>query len=366
MDTSVLTLETMLSLLNGLDAMVYATDPATNKLIFVNEPIKRHFGIEGDVTGQFCYDVFHLGIDGRCDECACHKLDKNPDMVVEWEELNSKTKRLYRNTDRYIDWANGKKIHVNQSVDITNHLRRENIMQAVNQAAALLLSTENKGDIEKPLKTGMELVGLSVDADRVHIWRSEMSDGELHYVFEYGWFNELGEKTKANFVNYKFPHAMMPMWKKKFLRGEPVSGVVSKLSKEEQTFLNRYSTKSVVIIPLFIKDEFWGFFGLEDCKEEREFTCEEINILKSVSLMMANAISQNILLNEMNEAHKRSLLMLDTAPICAQIWTRDLSTIDCNQAGVKMYGFKDKQEYVDRFLSSCSPEFQHEILDPGF
>jgi PAS domain S-box-containing protein len=52
------------------------------------------------------------------------------------------------------------------------------------------------------------------------------------------------------------------------------------------------------------------------------------------------------------------MLMLDTSPVCAQIWARDLSTIDCNEAAVRLYGFKDKQDYIDRFISSCSPEYQ--------
>ncbi|MCL2627185.1 MAG: ATP-binding protein [Oscillospiraceae bacterium] len=59
-----------------------------------------------------------------------------------------------------------------------------------------------------------------------------------------------------------------------------------------------------------------------------------------------------------SDAHERTLLMLDTCPMCMQIWSRDLSTIDCNEEGVRLYGFKDKQEYIDRFLADCSPEFQ--------
>jgi len=58
------------------------------------------------------------------------------------------------------------------------------------------------------------------------------------------------------------------------------------------------------------------------------------------------------------EAHKRTLLMLDACPMCTQIWDKDLNTIDCNEAGVKLYGFKDKQEYLKRFLTDCSPEYQ--------
>ena len=59
-----------------------------------------------------------------------------------------------------------------------------------------------------------------------------------------------------------------------------------------------------------------------------------------------------------NAEKERTMLMLDTSPMCIQIWNRDMTTIDCNNAAVRMYGFKSKQEYADRFIKECSPEHQ--------
>jgi len=56
--------------------------------------------------------------------------------------------------------------------------------------------------------------------------------------------------------------------------------------------------------------------------------------------------------------NERLMLMLDTSPLCAQIWDRNLNTIECNEAAVRLYGFKNKQEYLKRFLDECSPEHQ--------
>ncbi|MCL2636796.1 MAG: ATP-binding protein [Oscillospiraceae bacterium] len=58
------------------------------------------------------------------------------------------------------------------------------------------------------------------------------------------------------------------------------------------------------------------------------------------------------------EANERASLMLNTSPTCAQIWDKNLNTIDCNEAAVKLYGFKDRQEYAEKFIVSCSPEYQ--------
>ena len=61
---------------------------------------------------------------------------------------------------------------------------------------------------------------------------------------------------------------------------------------------------------------------------------------------------------DLRRAEERTKLMLDSSPICTQIWDREINTIDCNEAAVKLYRFKDKQEYVEKFVSECSPEFQ--------
>ncbi|MCL2080824.1 MAG: diguanylate cyclase [Oscillospiraceae bacterium] len=58
------------------------------------------------------------------------------------------------------------------------------------------------------------------------------------------------------------------------------------------------------------------------------------------------------------EATELSELMLDTSPLCVQLWDRNYNTIGCNEAAVALYGYKNKQEYIDRFLKECSPEYQ--------
>jgi len=110
----------MQSILNGIDAYIYVTVPDTGEILFINEHMREHFGMEGDLIGQFCYKVLQEGFEERCDFCPCHKLDQNPNMKIIWEEHNTITKRDYRNHDCYIDWIDGRKVHLQHSVDITD------------------------------------------------------------------------------------------------------------------------------------------------------------------------------------------------------------------------------------------------------
>ena len=57
------------------------------------------------------------------------------------------------------------------------------------------------------------------------------------------------------------------------------------------------------------------------------------------------------------EEYERIKLMLDSTPLAARLWNRDCEMIDCNEAGVKLFNLKDKQECIDRYFDLC-PEFQ--------
>lgn len=66
---------------------------------------------------------------------------------------------------------------------------------------------------------------------------------------------------------------------------------------------------------------------------------------------------QQKMLADLRAADERSRIMLDTAPICCNFWNTHFQNIDCNLAAPKLFGLKDKEEYVARFWE-LSPEFQ--------
>jgi len=291
-------LEALQNILNGIDAMIYATIPETGEILFINDIMKKQYDLGDDVVGQICYKVLQEGIDEKCDFCPCHKLDKDPEGIIQWEEHSTLTKRIYRNTDRYIDWINGEKVHIQHSVDITDIKKRDNLFQSVNQAAALLLTTQEGENVDDVLLASMNLIGHSINADRIHIWRNDMIGGELHYSHIYEWLSEVGKQKTAVPMNRLIPYRNTPDWENKFKLNQYVGGMKSQLSKDEREFLKDADIESIIIIPLYLDNQFWGLFSVDDCKQERDFTEDEIDILQSVSLMMANVVNRQALVDK--------------------------------------------------------------------
>jgi signal transduction histidine kinase/CheY-like chemotaxis protein/HPt (histidine-containing phosphotransfer) domain-containing protein len=234
---------------------------------------------------------------------------------------------------------------------------RTHLLDMVNSAATILLSSNNADSFESSMIKSFELVGHCLDVDRVQIWRNEMVENEMHYVLRYEWLSEYGKKCKRVPMGLHFPYSLKKEWEELFLYGDHINMPLKDMSPEDQAFLGYYEMKSIVMIPMFLEDEFWGFFSIDDCRNERVFSSEEISILSSAGLMMSSAVNRNIQMNKMRETDERMQLMIDAAPLCSIFWDQKLDIIDCNQEAVKMFDMSDKPEFIEKFRL-LSPEYQ--------
>jgi len=133
-------LSMLTSILGSSDAYIYVTVPDTGEILFMNERMKERYSIKGNCVGQLCYKVLQNETNQICEFCPCRKLDQNPKDVIIWEEHNKLTKRIYRNIDRYIEWHNGKTVHIQNSMDITDLVSSKEVVEQNNRNKNLFLS----------------------------------------------------------------------------------------------------------------------------------------------------------------------------------------------------------------------------------
>ena len=108
------------TVLDGMRANVYVTDPATDEILYMNRYMREDYGLDRP-EGTLCWQTLQRNLDRRCPFCPVDKLEAaEPGRLVEWEETSSKTGRVYRNCDSLIRWFDGSLVHLQQSVDITD------------------------------------------------------------------------------------------------------------------------------------------------------------------------------------------------------------------------------------------------------
>jgi len=124
--------ERLLTVLNGLDAIVYVADMNSYELLFVNNFVKDHFG---DVVGQQCWKTIQTGQSGPCAFCSNDKLldaAGNPAGIYCWEFQNTTNGRWYDVRDRALQWVDGRMVRLEIATDITERKQGEEEIKRLN------------------------------------------------------------------------------------------------------------------------------------------------------------------------------------------------------------------------------------------
>ncbi|MCL1877492.1 MAG: ATP-binding protein, partial [Defluviitaleaceae bacterium] len=149
---------------------------------------------------------------------------------------------------------------------------------------------EDVDSCEDALRQCIEMFGLCLNADRVQLWRIDMQQNGANASLKNEWVSDIGREYAQVNKNLFITFGSLPKWEQMFLNGESYNGPVASLPREEQELINSSGElKSVAIIPIFMQEQIWGLISIDDCVNERIFSNEEMDIIRSASLMMANA-----------------------------------------------------------------------------
>jgi signal transduction histidine kinase/DNA-binding response OmpR family regulator len=232
--------------------------------------------------------------------------------------------------------------------------RQDRLLHVINDAAAALL-TPDVENFKDALWNGMGMMAACVSVDRIYIWRISREDGGVKYstVFEWAAKTELHQ----DMLIYPFDTSL-PRWEKLLGNGSCINGPISGFSREERECLEPFGMRSILVIPVFFQEIFWGFVSFDDCKQERDFSDDEISILRSGSLLLANAVIRNEMLEEMRQADKLLRTMNGTATILFNSGVDDFGKdmqkcismmaqcIGADQALIRMNEIRDGELYA--------------------
>ena len=137
---------------DNMNVNIYATDIQNDRILFMNKAMKKAFGLEKP-EGEICWKVLQRSRDHRCEFCPIDTLVKRKGgEPVIWEEHNSLNGRLYENCDSLARWSDGRIVHLQQSLDITE-MRRLSQAARVDELTGLLNRRAGKEALDATLAT---------------------------------------------------------------------------------------------------------------------------------------------------------------------------------------------------------------------
>jgi diguanylate cyclase (GGDEF)-like protein/PAS domain S-box-containing protein len=135
-------------------------------------------------------------------------------------------------------------------------------------------------------------VGRELGADRVYVFENVRDpDGRL-------WMNLTAEWVREGIRGlFDVPGTKLHPYSPDFTRWievlggrEVLAGPVARLPESERRVLSAEGTSSIVAVPIFLADGWWGYLAADDCGADRIWGAREIELLRA----MAGAIAEDV------------------------------------------------------------------------
>lgn len=172
--------------------------------------------------------------------------------------------------------------------------RRDALLQGVADATRHLLT---ESDYRQAIAQALAILGTAAGVDRVYIYENHphLATGEIAISMRYEWTRPeiLPSIQGAHWQNQPYSTFGLTHWYSAFSVGQSVGGITRQMSQSEQELLGRDKILSILMVPIFVEDHFWGLIGFDDCQTERDWSRSEELILKAIAASIGGVLQRH-------------------------------------------------------------------------
>ncbi len=224
-------------------------------------------------------------------------------------------------------------------------LKREKVLKTINSCAETLLKSINW---EMELGKLIEEIGKSIDVSSVYVFQNHTKDSELVTSLLFRWRLPEIEKEveKSQLQNISYRLSGFERWIDILEKREVICGPVKEFPFREYLFLSILGIKSILVVPIFVGDKWWGFITLNDCKSEREWEKSEIDAIRTFVDILGLAIQRGENEKALRESEEKYRKLFEDSKDPIYISTPEGKLVDVNPAFVELFGYESKEEIL--------------------
>jgi GAF domain-containing protein len=171
--------------------------------------------------------------------------------------------------------------------------RRDRLLQGVAQASKHLLTTS---DLAASMTHILSILGTAADADRVYIYENHLhprtKGPAMSMRYEWTQADIAPSIDQPHWQNQSYEEYGLLRWYRAFQAGRSIRGLVSTFPPAEQSLLVRDQIQSILMVPILIDQDLWGFIGFDACHEARQWTPGEESILITIAASFGGALKR--------------------------------------------------------------------------
>ncbi len=142
-----------------------------------------------------------------------------------------------------------------------------------------------EGEVAGRLNEVLAHLGVAADVDRAYLFQNVRDpQGRLWMDLRAEWNAPGVPPIFADPENHLHPYA--PAFTRRidhYWRGESLAELVREMPESERAVLEAEGVRSILSVPVFVRQEWWGYVGFDDCSRDRAWTDLEVDALRAVA-----------------------------------------------------------------------------------
>lgn len=148
---------------------------------------------------------------------------------------------------------------------------------------------------QRGIETVLRRLGEATNVSRVYLFENhEREDGTLYTSQRYEWTaaGVVPQIGNPELQEVSYVQAGFARWVRVMSRGGILAARIRDLPESEIALLRRQGILSIVVVPVFVNNAWWGFIGFDDCVDERIWTEAEVDALHIAGGVLGAAIER--------------------------------------------------------------------------
>lgn len=171
----------------------------------------------------------------------------------------------------------------------------------------------------------LEHLGKAAAVSRAYLFRNFTTpDGKLMTAQQFEWALgiDISQVENPECQVHCWHGGGMERWIPILSQGAAIHGHVKDFPKSERDLLAPQAIKSLLVVPVLVEKNWWGFMGCDECNRERDWSPAEIDALKTAADTLGVAIERGRLeeqRRQLQESLQEALtkVLSGYLPICA-------------------------------------------------
>jgi PAS domain S-box-containing protein len=212
------------------------------------------------------------------------------------------TKKEFEVSNSFVQSIDGKKYLCSIFSDITTRKVNEELIQkkdkllhGIANATKALITSKNEAE---GFNEALSILGKAADVGRVYVFQHKLNKDtdEMYFSLVYEWVSDgtVAQIKNPEFYKISYSRFATLQFYESFSEGKTLKYIINDLPESYGGNFIDKNIKSIILVPIMIDGNYWGFIGFDEMQYDRIWSDNEESILVTMASTIGAVIKRNL------------------------------------------------------------------------